>query len=81
MSQDIDESIVKDVGEYVPFLDIQFCFNKDGDLQTDLYIKPTDARSYLNYTPETRILGNRLLSMLAPSANHQPPRSIEITSR
>ena len=37
MSQDIDESIVKDVGEYVPFLDIQFCFNKDGDLQTDLY--------------------------------------------
>ena len=50
MSQDIDESIVKDVGEYVPFLDIQFCFNKDGDLQTDLYIKPTDARSYLNYT-------------------------------
>ena len=45
----IDESIIKDVGEFVPFLDIQFCFSHDGHLQTDLYVKPTDARSYLNF--------------------------------
>lgn len=30
-------------------LDILFCFDKDGSLQTDLYVKPTDARSYLNF--------------------------------
>ena len=45
----IDESDIKDVGEYVPFLDIQFCFDIHGQLQTDLYVKPTDARSYLNF--------------------------------
>ena len=46
----IDESTIKNVGEYVPFLDIQFCFDDNGNLQTDLYVKPTDAQSYLNYT-------------------------------
>ena len=46
----IDESSIKDVGEYNPFLDVQFCFDVRGDLQTDLYVKPTDARSYLHYT-------------------------------
>ena len=45
----IDESMIKDVNEYVPFLDIQFCFDFDGKLQIDLYVKPTDARSYLNF--------------------------------
>ena len=45
----IDEHEIKDVGEYVPFLDIQFCFDIHGHLQTDLYVKPTDARSYLNF--------------------------------
>ena len=45
----IDESVIKDVGEYVPFLDIQYCFDIHGQLQTDLYVKPTDARSYLNF--------------------------------
>ena len=45
----IDESMVKDVGTYAPFLDIQYCLDIDGNLQTDLYVKPTDARSYLNY--------------------------------
>ena len=45
----IDESDIKDVGEYVPFLDIQYCFDIHGQLQTDLYVKPTDARSYLNF--------------------------------
>ena len=35
--------------EFVSFLDIQFCFNQDGRLETDLYTKPTDARAYLQY--------------------------------
>ena len=46
----IDESEVKEVGEFIPFLDIQFCFDTNGQLQTDLYVKPTDARSYLHYS-------------------------------
>ena len=46
----IDEAEIKEVGEYSPFLDIQFCFDTDGDLQTDLYVKPTDARSYLHFS-------------------------------
>ena len=46
----IDEYTIKQNGEYVPFLDIQFCFDSDGALQTDLYIKPTDSRSYLNFS-------------------------------
>ena len=46
----IDEFIIKEVGVFVPFLDIQFCFNIDRHLQTDLYIKPTDSRSYLHYS-------------------------------
>ena len=29
----IDESTVKEVGEYAPFLDIQFCFDSNGKLQ------------------------------------------------
>ena len=46
----IDESGVKDVGEFIPFLDIQFCLDTNGLLQTDLYVKPTDARSYLHFS-------------------------------
>ena len=46
----IDESVIKDIDEFAPFLDILFCFDKNGNLQTDLYVKPTDARSYLNYS-------------------------------
>ena len=45
----IDEYTIKDIDEFAPFLDILFCFDKNGNLQTDLYVKPTDARSYLNY--------------------------------
>ena len=45
----IDESIIKEINQFAPFLDIKFCFDFDGLLQTDLYVKPTDARSYLNY--------------------------------
>ena len=44
----IDESTIKEIDEFAPFLDILFCFDKNGQLQTDLYVKPTDARSYLN---------------------------------
>ena len=45
----IDESMIKELGDYVLFIDIQFCFDLRGRLQTDLYVKPTDARSYLNF--------------------------------
>ena len=45
----IDESEVEEVENFVSFLDTQFCFDKNGDLQTDLYVKPTDARSYLSF--------------------------------
>ena len=33
----------------INFLDIKFSFDKNKSLQTDLYRKPTDARSYLNF--------------------------------
>ena len=45
----IDGYSVMDPGEYVNFLDIQYTFDDDGSLQTDLYVKPTDSRSYLQY--------------------------------
>ena len=45
----IDECAIKEVNNYVPFLDIFFCFDLHGRLQTDLYIKPTDARAYLSF--------------------------------
>ena len=45
----IDEFQVEDVGNYVNFLDTKFCFDRTGTLQTDLYVKETDARSYLNF--------------------------------
>ena len=45
----IDEHVIMDPQEFVSFLDIQFTFDNDGKLQTDLYVKPTDSRSYLQY--------------------------------
>ena len=45
----IDESSVGQTNSFISFLDIQFCFDSEGDLQTDLYVKPTDSRSYLNF--------------------------------
>ena len=45
----IDESVLKQVNEFAHFLDIQFCFDLQGNLQTDLYTKPTDKRSYLYF--------------------------------
>ena len=35
----IDESSYKTNNEFTNFLDIQFCFDEDGELQTDLYRK------------------------------------------
>ena len=32
----IDESLIKDIDEFAPFLDILFCFDINGNLQTDL---------------------------------------------
>ena len=46
----IDEYQYEDVGEYVSFLDIKFCFDDRGHLQTDLFVKETDSRSYLHFS-------------------------------
>ena len=45
----IDESNFQTPGNFVNFLDILFCFDIIGNLQTDLFIKETDSRSYLNF--------------------------------
>ena len=45
----IDEFQIKENGSFVPFLDIMFCMDSNGSLQTDLYIKPTDSKSYLHF--------------------------------
>ena len=45
----IDEHCIVDPGEYVAFLDIQYTFDGEGALQTDLFVKPTDSRSYLQF--------------------------------
>ena len=45
----IDESSIEDPGQYVSFLDIKFCFDQEGALQTVLHVKETDSRSYLFY--------------------------------
>ena len=45
----IDEHTIKNPGQYISFLDIMFCFDSEGQLQTDLYMKETDARSYHFY--------------------------------
>lgn len=46
----IDESSFRKNSSYINFLDIQYCFDNEGRLQTDLYIKETDSRSYLNFS-------------------------------
>ena len=45
----IDEYKIGELGEFISFLDIMFCFDDNGKLQTDLYVKPTDARTYLQF--------------------------------
>ena len=46
----IDESNFQINSHYINLLDIQYCFDSEGDLQTDLYTKETDSRSYLNFS-------------------------------
>ena len=41
--------IASSFSDSVNFLDIRYWFDGEGELQTDLYVKPTDARSYLNF--------------------------------
>ena len=45
----IDEFKISKGHNYVSFLDIMFCFDDEGNLQTDLFVKETDSRSYLNF--------------------------------
>ena len=45
----IDESSFRKSSVYINLHDIQYCFDNEGCLQTDLYIKETDSRSYLNF--------------------------------
>ena len=45
----IDEHSIAEHNSYTPLLDIQFCFDKNGKLQTDLYVKETDSRAYLYF--------------------------------
>ena len=46
----IDESNFKENSQFINFLDILYCFDVQGVLQTDLYTKETDSRSYLNFS-------------------------------
>ena len=46
----IDESNFQMNSNYINLLDIQYCFDREGELQTDLYTKETDSRSYLNFS-------------------------------
>ena len=66
----IDESLIKDINVYAPFLDIQFCFLRDGHLETDLFVKPTDARSYLNFK-SSHLLRHCILTMPLYSTYYQ----------
>ena len=45
----IDENTIANLHEFVAFLDIKYMFDADGDIQTDLYVKPTDSRAYLQF--------------------------------
>ena len=45
----IDEWSFKKNSEFINLLDILYCFDSEGELQTDLFTKETDSRSYLNF--------------------------------
>ena len=47
--KDDEWKISKEHNDPIHFLDIQIWFDEIGQLQTDLYIKPTDSRTYLNF--------------------------------
>ena len=46
----IDESSYQTNSQFINLLDVQYCFDIEGKLQTDLYVKETDSRSYLNFS-------------------------------
>ena len=57
----IDESCFKRNANYNNLLDIRYCFDEIGSLQTDLYTKETDSRAYLNFSsahPKHTFSGN-----------------------
>ena len=45
-----DWNIGLELGQLVNFLDIQFGFSFEGNLVTDIYIKETDSKSFLNFS-------------------------------
>ena len=47
---EIDEYEVENTCASVSFLDVKFTFDTLGQLQTDLHVKETDARSYLHFS-------------------------------
>ena len=46
----IDEWSFRGNSIYINLLDINYCFDENGKLQTDLYVKETDSRAYLNFS-------------------------------
>ena len=48
--KDSDWNVPEDIHGKVNFLDINFWFDANHQLQTDLYRKPTDARQFLHFT-------------------------------
>ena len=44
-----DWNIAENSSDHVNFLDIQFWIDREGKIQTDLYVKPTDSRRYLSF--------------------------------
>ena len=46
----IDESNFRKNSEFINLLDILYCFDENGMLQTDLHRKETDSQSYLNFS-------------------------------
>ena len=45
-----DDFVMNMGGDPLPFLDIQFYFYTDGNLQTDLYGKPTESLSFISFS-------------------------------
>ena len=57
-------SLSKKLAIFVQFLDIRFCIDLEGTLQTDLYISPTDARLYLDFSSLIRSMSIWLMIAL-----------------
>ena len=46
----LNKSLIMKIRGFAPFLDILLRFDKNGKLQTDLFVKPTANQSYLNFS-------------------------------